>query len=247
MFGSNIITFTAQEDYCSLKEDYPTPALLNVPDWFKKLTNVHPEVTAKGCMPFLDAMTAGYILKIPIDIKIVHNVLNKETNKPDSFFSVPEIPNVGDFKININTNNYSHHPIKQLAGSPLIEKNKGLSFFKILNPWTITTPPGYSCLFVNLLNNYDDRFEIISGIVDTDVYKQEINFPVVFNGDKYPTLDTVLKKGTPYVQVIPFKREKWKMKIEPRTSKSIYRNYIQHKLEMVDRYRKRLWHKKLWK
>ena len=63
------------------------------------------------------------------------------------------------------------------------------------------------------MNNTDDRFSIIPGIVDTDSFSLEINFPIVLNGDKYPVIKTTIKKGTPYVQVIPFKREKWKMKI----------------------------------
>ena len=82
----------------------------------------------------------------------------------------------------------------------------------------ITTPPGYSCLFVPPLNNSDDRFSIIPGIVQTDKHPIEVNFPFIINGDKYPILDTILKKGTPYVQVIPFKRESWKMKISDRNS-----------------------------
>ena len=44
------------------------------------------------------------------------------------------------------------------------------------------------------MNNNDDRFSIIPGIVDTDTYPMNINFPYVLNGDKYQTLDTVLKK-----------------------------------------------------
>ena len=35
---------------------------------------------------------------------------------------------------------------------------------------------------------------------------------MIVNGDKYPSLDTTLKKGTPYVQIIPFKEKigKWR-------------------------------------
>ena len=63
----------------------------------------------------------------------------------------------------------------------VVEKNKNLPFHKILNPWIITTPPGYSTLFVPPLNNSDDRFSIIAGIVDTDTFKNEINFPIVIH------------------------------------------------------------------
>ena len=55
------------------------------------------------------------------------------------------------------------------------------------------------------MNNADDRFSIIPGIVDTDTFNQEVNFPFVINGDKYSSLDTIIKKGTPCVQIIPFK------------------------------------------
>ena len=78
----------------------------------------------------------------------------------------------------------------------------------------IKTPPGYSSLFLPPMNNTDDRFSIIPGIVDTDTYKLEVNFPIVFNGDKYESLKTTIKRGTPYVQVIPFKRDSWTMSIE---------------------------------
>ena len=120
--------------------------------------------------------------------------------------------------INLNYNVPNTHGINQLEGCPYVKQNKDLPFYKILNPWTIKTPPGYSCLFVPPLNNGDDRFFILSGIVDTDVFESEINFPFVINGDKYPELETIFKKGTPYVQIIPFKRERWKMSIKTSTT-----------------------------
>jgi hypothetical protein len=97
--------------------------------------------------------------------------------------------------INLNSTNSRYSSTEQLEGSPLIEKNKNLPFHKIINPWKIKTPKGYSCLFVPPLNNSDDRFSIIPGIVDTDTFPNEINFPIVINGDKYPTLETTIKKG----------------------------------------------------
>ena len=53
-----------------------------------------------------------------------------------------------------------------------------------VSPCTIKTPPGYSCLFVPPLNNTDDRFSIIPGIVDTDKLNFEV-VPVPFR-DAYP-------------------------------------------------------------
>jgi hypothetical protein len=75
-----------------------------------------------------------------------------------------------------------------------LKKIKNLSFYKIINPWKIKTPKGYSCLFVSPLNNSDDRFSIISGIVDTDTFPNEINFPIIINGDKIPCFRKQLLK-----------------------------------------------------
>ena len=52
---------------------------------------------------------------------------------------------------------------------------------KFINKWLIKTPPGYSCLFVKPLNHFETRFEIISGVVDTDTYINTINFPFLLH------------------------------------------------------------------
>ena len=139
------------------------------------------------------------------------------------------------------------HSWQQLRGSPMVEKNGKIPFLKILNPWRIETPAGYSCLFLPPMNNSDDRFEIIPGIVDTDTYTKEINFPIVLNGDKYKELETCIKKGTPYAQVIPFKRESWKMEIKKFKKKNFIEDTVFHHLNLWRRYKTYFWHKKLWK
>ena len=151
-------------------------------------------------------------------------------------------------KININYQGKGEfHDVGQLEGSPLVEKNKNLAFHKILNPWIIKTPPGYSTLFVPPLNNSDDRFSIIAGIVDTDTFKNQINFPIVINGDKYEILDTILERGTPYVQCIPFKRDAWKMKIKTIEDKEYMENRFFMVKHIVHNYKKIFWKKKSWK
>jgi hypothetical protein len=178
------IEFSAHEDYFALNEDYPILAKLNIPDWYKNLEHTISKKTIKGCMPFLDTLTAGYILKMPQDFYLRHNVDNKNEkgeNFKDSFqtFGLCEQQQVLHAKyINLNSG-VDIHPTEQLKGSPFIDKNKNLPFYKIINPWKIKTPQGYSCLFVPPLNNSDDRFSIIPGIVDTDTFPNEINFPIV--------------------------------------------------------------------
>ena len=248
----NVIEFSAHEDYFALKEDYPTPIKLNIPEWYKKLNHTLLNKTIKGCMPFLDTLTSGYLLKIPQDFNVRHNVDNKDEKGKefkDSFqtFGLHDVTQFLNAK-NINLNSsLDVHSIAQVEGSPFIENNKNLPFYKILNPWKIKTPKGYSCLFVSPLNNSDDRFSIISGIVDTDTFPNEINFPIIFNGDKYPVLETTIKKGTPYVQIIPFKRDSWKMALSPRKQKEVQNTRIFYGLKILNIYKENFWKKKSWK
>ena len=97
------------------------------------------------------------------------------------------------------------------------------------------------------LNNSDDRFSIIPAIVDTDTFSNEINFPIVINGDKYPILETLIKKGTPYVQIIPFKRDSWKMTVKPRIQKEIQSSRLFYGLKTLNIYKEKYWNKKSWK
>jgi hypothetical protein len=246
------IEFSAHEDYFALKEDYPTPAKFNIPEWYKNLEHTIFKKTVKGCMPFLDTLTSGYLLKMPQDFNVRHNTENKNEKGEifkDSFqtFGLHDQSQLLHAKgINLNSS-LDYHLIKQLEGSPLIEKNKNLPFYKIMNPWKIKTPKGYSCLFVPPLNNSDDRFSIIPGIVDTDTFPNEINFPIVINGDKYPILETTIKKGTPYVQIIPIKRDSWKMIVKSRAQKEIQNSRLFYGLKLLNIYKEKYWNKKSWK
>ena len=244
----NIITFSANKQFIENNKDIlPVLTKTNIPDWYKKLTHSYENQTVKGCMPFLDTLTCGYILKIPTDYKIRHNV-EFEGKKRSGFDSAQQMMNSIAEKVNINYQGKPEfHSTDQLKGSPYVEKNKNLSFHKILNPWIIKTPPGYSTLFVPPLNNADDRFSIIPGIVDTDSFENEVNFPIVINGDKYEILDTILERGTPYVQCIPFRRDSWKMEVKPITEKKYLENRFFMLKHIAHNYKKIFWKKKSWR
>tara|TARA_R100000951_G_scaffold107466_1_gene102836 strand:+ start:1202 stop:1939 length:738 start_codon:yes stop_codon:yes gene_type:complete len=242
----NIIEFSSTERIIENKELYPIPCKLNIPEWFKKLEHTVDDKTIKGCIPFLDTLTTGYLLKTPLELYLQHNVIYE--GKKTTFLKTGQSSTFENSYLNINKKNENDmHPAKQLGKCPYVHKNKNLPFQKIMNPWIIKTPPGYSCLFVPPLNNTDDRFSIIPGIVDTDIYPGEINFPIIVNGDKYPVLETMISIGTPYVQVIPFKRESWKMKIKVNTVKKNERFIYKMREKMLHSYKSTWWNKKKWK
>lgn len=169
----------------------PVPAKTVLPDWFRKLPPVNSEavsatnngLTIKRCMPFLDAMTTGYILPLAATVRLEVSEEGKTVNAGWEFDKVM-VSTHGAYQI-------ANHP--QLPRPPM----------KFHNYWTIRTPPGWSCLFVAPLNRTEGVFELISGIVDTDTYGSLINFPFIATAaDGIYTLE----KGHPIVQVIPFRR-----------------------------------------
>ena len=245
----NIIKFRANKEYIKhYTECLPIPSKINIPEWFKKLEHSNASKTVKGCMPFLDSLTAGYILRMPIDYFLVHNIQHENEQKTGMQSGAGRLQKFEVSKeINLNYGQQETHNTNQLGNSPYVEKNKNLPIHKILNPWIIQTPPGYSCLFLPPMNNTDDRFSIIPAIVDTDTFSEEINFPFIVNGDKYSTLETTIEIGTPYVQVIPFKRESWKMKIEPIDIKERQSNHLSKIKKVLHNYKKMFWNKKSWK
>tara|TARA_R100001509_G_C4877437_1_gene219009 strand:- start:800 stop:1558 length:759 start_codon:yes stop_codon:yes gene_type:complete len=250
---SKEIKFIANKEYVNVSEVLPQPSKLNVPLWFKELNHSINDKTIKGCMPFLDTLTAGYIIKMPVDYYIGHNlkVENEDIHRStEGFTAISESENSLIKKTNINQRHVlESHPTNQVGEKcPFVNKNKSLPFHKLLNPWIIKTPPGYSCLFLPPMNNSDDRFSIIPGIVDTDTYPSEINFPIIINGDKYPVLETVIKMGTPIAQVFPFKRESWKMVIEEENSeKEQNKRLFDLRSTIINVYKNKWWSKKSWK
>lgn len=239
---SNKITFYAPEVVIADKEIYPEPIKKNIPEYYKKLST--KKDTVKNCMPFLDTLTTGYALKLTADIRLIFNTEKEDTSSISSHYLNPSFNRKHD--LNVLDSYQTVHPRWQLEGSNILTKNRNQAIQKIINPWTIKTPPGYSCLFLPPMNNKDDRFEILPGIVDTDNFDMEINFPYVVNGDRYPYLDTTLKKGLIFAQCIPFKRDSWKMnvnklqKIQKNKDKFFYKwlTMFQHK------YKKFSWNKK---
>jgi hypothetical protein len=141
-------------------------------------------------MPIYDSMTAGYYIVTNSDI----SVIDKDN---DAYYIWGLGPGI-DF-----------HALSQLDLYPNAKKY-GISFPKFINRWSIETPPGYSCLFVNPMHNPSEIFSIMEGIVDTDKYINNIHFPFALNDPKWRG---IIPAGTIIAQVIPFKRDNWQMSI----------------------------------
>ena len=240
---ANLIEFSCPTLLLKDKEAHPIPIKLNIPEWFKHLSG--KQNTVKNCMPFLDTLTTGYALKLTSDIRIdFNNIENDQTQTQASYELDKKFTELQG--LNVQTGPDNVHPRSQIEGSPILNRNNNQTIQKIIYPFTIRTPKGYSCLFVPPLNNKDPRFDILPGIVDTDVYPLEINFPYTINGDKYKRLDTILKKGLIFAQVIPFLRESWKITVTDRKKMLKEKNTWWYKwtTKFQHKYKAQSWNKK---
>jgi hypothetical protein len=191
------IQFLCQpEDYGVLAE--PVPAKLALPEWFRRIPAVDRSVlsatnnglTIKRCMPFFDAISLGYILPIGATVRLQ---ISEQGRKVDAGWEFDRVM-------------VSNHGSYQIAGHPLADRPP----MKFHNYWTIKTPPGWSCLFLAPLNRPNLPVEIMAGVVDTDTYASLINFPFIATGCDGVH---VVEKGTPLVQVIPFKRNEAELEL----------------------------------
>jgi hypothetical protein len=101
--------------------------------------------------------------------------------------------------------------------------NKSQFVFKAMCPWRIITPKGYSVYQLPLFYHQQNEFSVLPGVIDTD-YHHEINQQVLYHTDK---TEIFIKKGTPFVQYIPFKRNKINLKVNDANQKEL--NYFNKK------------------
>jgi hypothetical protein len=233
------IFFSPNNNLSNTIYERPEPASKFIPDWYRKLSKYMSEsripknpdgshnVTAKSCMPFFDAMTAGYIIKLPCDVYFVD----------PAEYGHRVIWNADDEVV-------GSHPYNQVLGFPVPE-NFESDLLKWMNKWHITTPKGYSSLIIHPVHRYDLPFLTISGIVDTDTYNVStptINFPFFIKKNFIGKIE----EGTPIAQVIPIKRESWSSKNKKFDNRSIFAVQSFSK-SMEARYKKLFWQRKQYR
>jgi Family of unknown function (DUF6065) len=202
-WGNDVIEFYCHPDIEGVIPE-PRSAVKNLPQWFKDLEPTYDNsdssrdsfgnkpMTAKKCLPMLDAMSFGYMIPLAADLHVLSNHDNTKiqvTNPPG--LKVCEFHESGQVG--------GDHKLGMKHGNPL----------KFINHWFIRTAPGWSVLFTAPLNHFNQPFTCLSGFVDTDAYPNLVNFPAVLN---VYDADIHIPAGTPLVTAIPVKRNSFPKK-----------------------------------
>jgi hypothetical protein len=182
----------------------PYPAVKKLPKWFldmdpyaDKSNQSTPDdgklhfrsrnanATFKKCVPLLDGMSAGYIVPLWADVMV-----EQENGIPLIYWKT--------YQDVLSIHGESSRNIVPPPGYQNI-------VYKYNNCWIPQTPKGYSCLITSPIGHHDVPLKAIPAIVDTDRSTLELVFPMwVKEG-----FEGIIEKGTPLIQIIPFKRDDW--------------------------------------
>lgn len=197
----NKIIFHSNRAYCKKDDGFePEPAGKNIPEWFQKedlyfknpITkqdyldqNGFKVPTFKACPGILDLFTTGYVLKTPCDVEFYENEGKIKVKVPpmyEGFCGERERMNSFPTPTGHEDRHYHWWP-----------------------NWAPELPNGYSALYVTPMNYYDLPFTNTTGIIDNDKF----NTPGLVPFFLKKGWTGIIPAGTPYIQIIPFKREDW--------------------------------------
>jgi hypothetical protein len=176
----------------------PAPATEYLPEWFKNLkSKTDKGITAKSCRGLYDMMTMGYMIIWTFDVTISKDV--------DGRLSVRKTRDN-------STSDFHSHPHFQLGLYPDANLSRQLTGVeKVTLPYRIKTSKNTSVFLVQPSYHPDLKTEIMPGIIDSDKFYSPLN--VLFTIKNFPNDGELqISAGTPLAQLIPFKREKWKIR-----------------------------------
>jgi hypothetical protein len=205
--SSNLIKFVSYDEGAA-KFYPPIPANKMIPEWYKEVPNELEFMTGyiekdgvpsiKRCVPVLDYLTSGYIIRSPYQVKIRLDVDDLGIVECKTITAVEGI--------------VSQHPYQQCPVHMDGVKNH---YFKLANVWKVITPPGYSCMYYQPHYFLNNNFQLFPSIVDTDGHDDAVNFVGLAKAKSF-----VINPGDPLMIVYPFKRDDWNHEVE-------YNNYTQ--------------------
>jgi hypothetical protein len=210
----------------------PKPAVNTIAQWYKDLPIEKVRVGTDGllnsklkkCTPFLDAITAGYMVVLSDDVFVEY---------------VNDIPNItwrGSRTI------VSPHTIEQTEGFPTPSEYVPLPL-KWQNEFAYELPKGYSLWCTHPANRLDLPFLTLTGFVDVDNYNLAVQFPFFLRKG----FQGIIEAGTPIAQLIPVKRENWEITRAPLDSDKAYTLYEHFRKRINRSYKSQYWSKKSYK
>jgi len=220
----------------------PTPSIQASPKWFRDMekfygidesASIHARQkgTIRDCPAVNDAVFSGYTVYLPADVFI--DATGSEVKfDTGSFGNGSRIRDAGFEFITL------HDPLATSGYQSMFDFHP--QTLKWQTYWGVKTDEGYSSLFTQPVHRTDLPFHMVTAIVDTDKFgtREPYGFFIKrgFKG--------IIPRGTPILQVFPFKREDWQMEIVEPDGKDYHRNNQQIQSVFTQPYKKLFWQRK---
>jgi hypothetical protein len=235
------VYFIKLDDVCDFSKN-PSPSVLGLPKFWKSMpkyfeqpVNVldsRQKMTIRHCPAVNDSANFGYTVYLPFDIFI------DATNESQIDSYLPEI-NVSFFGEQGNINLASHqHPIS-FQNYVDLDVYHPMSI-KINTLWGIKTDPGYSVWITSPFINTKSPFKVVDAIVDTDRFISCYPYQTLIKKGFCGTI----KEGTPFLQVIPFKREEFSSVVLEKEFKEIKKQNRKIHAGFKNSYKRFFWSRK---
>ena len=177
----------------------PVPARSLIPDWYREsevtfemAPGEKPSSGLKTCVPFLDTFLSGYYILLQNDVLV---------------------------------DNSSGHTVITWRGSVPIIRERSMQQGRLIprpaghepnhlawnGVWGVRLPKGFSATFCHPLNRAELPFTTLAGVIDADNAHAWGNLPFFVRSG----FSGVIPKGTPIVQVLPFRRDSWSSTVAP--------------------------------
>lgn len=162
--------------------------------------------TWKACPAIMDAFMTGYVFKTPCDIEFVKN-------------------SRGSLDVRVTNAMYKDFCTARPA-MPQFEHPMGFykDHFAWMPEWGLQLPEGYSALFMTPMNRFDLPFMNTTGVVDSDKVHILGSFPF-FIAEGW---EGTIPAGTPFLQVVPFKRENWEHEVDIPQQSDMYAKIVEN-------------------
>lgn len=218
--SSKKITFIADSYAVDPKDNEtdPVPIGKTIPEWYRQAPRYYKDPAGnsykdaegnnihswKSCPVLYDGLETGYAFKTPCDLIFTRDELG--------------IPHV-----KITDERFTNF-VQERTPMPGFQVPWGYDQFHFAwyGEWAVRLPAGYSALYIQPMNRYELPFQTTSGIIDSDNVNLFGTVPFFLAKDFQGTLP----KGTPFLQIIPFKRENWKSEYEYPDYEKIYADNI---------------------
>jgi hypothetical protein len=180
-----------------IEEVRPVPAQKFIPEWWRNApysTNESkhsPEGgLVKQCPMFPDLFSSGYILPMWADTTL--SFKNNEWRVKCGSINSPFIINA------FSNDQFLKHSKYKFNGF------NANAVFQFENPWQIKSTKGYSIFQFPLFYHFNNDFSVLPGTYDGNVVETN-KLEVAYFGNEE---EVFIKRGTPLVQYIPYKKEK---------------------------------------